>query len=605
MAKLPEVYAEEKARKAMERAEKLEKTRAERAQQKLENMPTDDELRKQAEKQAQIEKNFKEARVKVSEKKTQIRVTNTNIHIPKTNGTNIKITGEVEYNQIPKDQKRVKACSDTPRKLKSGKEGKTTKKTVRLTEKQREYYNKQNELFEKYFYAGNITPKYNLYVCSCCGKPKPIEEFHKSYSFGNGARCDEAYQFHQPICKQCSQKLFFFHYYNNGKNELEAIEHWCCDTNTYWSEDMYLEARRVYDNNPTSNCIVPDYVAAIGRRRSSILGKTYWDSPSVQNRVYTDTNSDPEKKLLKDSNNNIIGEFKAPLHWDKEQVKLRKKMINLLRYDPFELYPEEEARNMYYDLDLMIDDTMQEDLLKLKAAVEIVCSLHEIEKLRQKQVELENNEASAADIKALVERRNSELRQITTFAKDNGFAERYAMNKAKGAGTLTGTMNEMREKDYEEGLVDFYGVQTCKEMQEVANMSFKAIFDQIAATDNEAWGMVQKQTEKIRKLQKELLDLKEELRRKEIEIKRNELTNKARQMKLEIEEEDEEESLDNKAEEESIEEKVPEIDNEEEEYLSKIKNGEIDNEFSEEDYDEEEYEIDEDSEDELGGEADD
>ena len=41
MAKLPEVYAEEKARKALERAEKLEKARAERAQQKLDSLPTD------------------------------------------------------------------------------------------------------------------------------------------------------------------------------------------------------------------------------------------------------------------------------------------------------------------------------------------------------------------------------------------------------------------------------------------------------------------------------------------------------------------------------------------------------------------------------------
>ena len=116
-----------------------------------------------------------------------------------------------------------------------------------------------------------------------------------------------------------------------------------------------------------------------------------------------------------------------------------------------------------------------------------------------------------------------ELKNITDFSNSNGFSERYARNKAKGAGTLTGIMNEMRERQFEDGLVDYYGVLTCKEMQETANMSFKAIFAQIGMSDNEAWGIVQKQTTRIKKLQDELLDTKEALRRKEIELKKAEL----------------------------------------------------------------------------------
>lgn len=214
------------------------------------------------------------------------------------------------------------------------------------------------------------------------------------------------------------------------------------------------------------------------------------------------------------------------------------------------------------------DETMQEDLLKLKAAVEIVCGLHEIERLRKKQIEMEQNEASDAEIKAIVNRRNSELQQITKFAQDNGFSERYATKKAKGAGTLTGIMNEMREKHFEEGLVDYYGVLTCKEMQEVANMSFKAIFEQIGMTDNEAWGIVQKQTTRIKQLQGDLSKTKEKLRQKEIELKRAELIYKAKKYKAEMEEDyfdDEEE--DNEIVEETI-------DNDLENYLNNIQSEE-------------------------------
>ena len=491
-------------------------------------LPTEEDIKNQVTKQLEREKKLKQTQ---QEKKSSLEVLNPSRSVKKKDAKSLAIEGSVKYKQFTKEDKYGKVCVE---KEKTKKDGTTViqnkQNVVRLNDRQRNYYNEQNENVVKFFYREGTIPRYNKYQCSCCGKLLKIEDFHRSYSYTNLGRADEVTQFHQPFCKDCSQKLFFFFYYHeHNKDEMAAMEHWCCATNTYWDKEFYFEARKAYDNNITSNCIIPDYIAAIGRKQKAI-GLTYWDSPTIKNRVFT------EQEVLKDVNNNIVGEFKAPLHWSKEEVKLRKKIINILRYDPFELYPEEEARNMYYDLDLMIDDTMQEDLLKMKAAVEIVCSLHEIERLRQKQIEMEQNEASEAEIKAVVARRNSELQQISKFAQDNGFSERYATKKAKGAGTLTGIMNEMREKQFEDGLVDYYGVLTCKEMQEVANMSFKAIFEQIGMTDNEAWGIVQKQTTRLKKLQDELLDTKEQLRRKEIELKKMELIYKAKKMKSEMEE---------------------------------------------------------------------
>ena len=560
MAKLPHVYAEEKARKALERQIKLEAQREAKAKEKLEQMPTDEEIKEKAKAQLEAQKKFKEMQ---EAKKAKLEVLNPSKEVKQKEAKTLAIEGSVKYTQRTKEDKKGKACVEKEKIKKDGTKVMQNKQNVvRLTDKQIEYYNSQNENVVKYFYKEGSIPKYNKYQCSCCGKLLPIENFHRSYSYSNLGRADEISQFHQPFCKDCSQKLFFYFYYHvHNKDEMAAIENWCCATNTYWDKEYYVEARKAYDNNITSNCIIPDYIGAIGRNKK-LIGLTYWDSPTIKNRVFT------EEEVLKDVNNNVVGEFKAPLHWNKEEVKLRKKIVNTLRYDPFELYPEEDARNMYYDLDLMIDETMQEDLLKLKAAVEIVCGLHEIERLRKKQIELEQNEASDAEIKAIVNRRNSELQQITKFAQDNGFSERYATKKAKGAGTLTGIMNEMREKHFEEGLVDYYGVLTCKEMQEVANMSFKAIFEQIGMTDNEAWGIVQKQTTKIKKLQDDLLETKEKLRQKEIELKKAELIYKAKKYKAEMQEDyfdDEEE--DNEIVEETI-------DNDLEDYLNNIQSEE-------------------------------
>ena len=126
------------------------------------------------------------------------------------------------------------------------------------------------------------------------------------------------------------------------------------------------------------------------------------------------------------------------------------------------------------------------------------------------------------------------------------------------------------DKQFEEGLVDYYGVLTCKEMQEVANMSFKAIFEQIGMTDNEAWGIVQKQTVKIKKLQDDLMETKEKLRQREIELKKAELIYKAKKYKAEMEEDFDEEEF-NK--ENAVEEIEP-IDTELENYLNNIQSEE-------------------------------
>lgn len=529
----------------------------------MEQLPTDEEIKEKVQAQLEREKKFTEAQ---QAKKTKLEILNPSKEIKQKEAKTLAIEGSVKYKQFTKEDKYGKVCVEKEKTKKDGTKVIQNKQNViRLTDKQRNYYNEQNENVVKYFYREGTIPKYNKYQCSMCGKLLPIENYHRSYSYANLGRADEVSQFHQSFCKDCSQKLFFYFYYHvHNKDEMAAMENWCCATNTYWDKEWYVAARKAYDNNITSNCIVPDYIAAIGRQ-PKLIGLTYWDSPTIKNRVFT------EAEVLKDVNNNVVGEFKAPLHWNKEEVKLRKKIVNTLRYDPFELYPEEDARNMYYDLDLMIDETMQEDLLKLKAAVEIVCGLHEIERLRKKQIEMEQNEASDAEIKAIVNRRNSELQQITKFAQDNGFSERYATKKAKGAGTLTGIMNEMREKQFEEGLVDYYGVLTCKEMQEVANMSFKAIFEQIGMTDNEAWGIVQKQTVKIKKLQDDLMETKEKLRQKEIELKKTELIYKAKKYKAEMEEDFDEEEFNKENE---VEENEP-IDTELENYLNNIQSEEI------------------------------
>lgn len=521
MAKLPEFYAKEKAQKALEKQERLAKKRAEEEALK-EQENTEEKINECAKKRAKtkleneqiikdIAKTRKEnaAKLELVEKCTEVK----NREVKK-----IAAEDNHDFKQYTKKDTKRKVCVEVEKKDKDGNIKIQDKMhTVRLSEKEKKYLNDRNKIIKKYFFSEKEVPRYNKYICSCCGKPKKIEEFHKCWSFVNIGRADIGGQFHKGYCKDCAKKLFNYHYlYTCNRDEQLTMERWCCDTNTYWDIEKYFEARKVMESNPSSGGIVNEYVAAVGRMRTG--GLTYWDSPTIKDRE--NISNDKVKKVLEKNY--------CPLDWDQEDIKVKNKICKLLRYDPFEKENPEDRKSMYRNLELMLDESMSEDFVKLQAAIEIVRSFQRIKELRDEERRMKEAKEPAKAIGELSSLRKQELEQITKFSRDHGFAEAYRTKKAKGAGTLTGCMNEMREKFYEDGLVNYYNVKTCKEMQETANMSIEAIFSQIALNDNEAWQMVGEQSKRIIAFEAEILDLKEKLRQKEIEIKTMQLTERAK-----------------------------------------------------------------------------
>jgi hypothetical protein len=214
---------------------------------------------------------------------------------------------------------------------------------------------------------------------------------------------------------------------------------------------------------------------------------------------------------------------------------------------------------------MIIDDTMEEDYVKLQAAIEIVRSFNKIDRWRQKERELQQSGATNKEIQEISKLREAEMKSITSFSKDHGFAERYTIKKNKGAGTLTGCMNEMKESFYQEGLVDFYGVKTCKEMQEAANLSINAIVSELNLGENELYGMVQKQADTIRKLRGQLDETTEKLRLTNIKLKETQLIQKAKEEGVydidELEENEENNSTVEQEQGETIEELISSLRN--------------------------------------------
>lgn len=101
---------------------------------------------------------------------------------------------------------------------------------------------------------------------------------------------------------------------------------------------------------------------------------------------------------------------------------------------------------------------------------------------------------------------------ISGFSKDNGFGERYAIAKAKGENSFTGIQAKMNEMKYEKAILNKYDIETSATIQQAADASFKAIFNQLSLSEAEVYKTCQDQLKKLVELQRENLTLQENLR---------------------------------------------------------------------------------------------
>lgn len=345
-------------------------------------------------------------------------------------------------------------------------------------------------------------------TCSMCNKSFSDEDFWKTYSYSQSGRMSESGKMFCSVCRSCGQKLFDF-YYNviHKKDLMKALEHTCCDLNIYWDIELFNECRRIFENNERKLHIMSEYVASVGRKGFAYMGKTYWDSPKIVNKGIEEDDKNSEIKT------DYFG-WDTPIEWSKEDADNRRKVLKVYRYDPFEDNAEEDRKALYRDLVAMLDDAMEDDYVKSRGALEVVRSFNRLEKLGRQMAEMEKEDPDDyIQIQKISDIKAKERNAITAFCKDNGFAASYQTKKSKGAGTLSGVLNEINEKQYESGLLNMYDIETSESIGQAAKASMQAIFDQLNFGANESYLVIQNQRDMIRKLDNENKKLQEEVRK--------------------------------------------------------------------------------------------
>jgi hypothetical protein len=176
------------------------------------------------------------------------------------------------------------------------------------------------------------------------------------------------------------------------------------------------------------------------------------------------------------ANRVISNPDEAPFDWSKEDARNKSTVLKMVGYDPFAYESDENKKILYRDLLNILDEGMQNDLVKFQAGIQIVLSFFKLRQMNEREHRLNQENAPVTELKALSDLKAKELTAITNFSRDNGFSERYATAKAKGENTLTGIMNKMNEQKYEKAILNRYDIETSATIQQAADASFNAIF---------------------------------------------------------------------------------------------------------------------------------
>lgn len=385
---------------------------------------------------------------------------------------------------------------------------------------------KQKFLQKVAIYFNRFAPLYNKHICTCCGGSKGLQEYYTSYNLATVNRIDVNGSVHMCICKDCANKLFSYCYsVLSNKNVELAMQYTCAYLNLYWDVDLFYVAKKRFDEGGRKGTLLGSYIATINQQAT---GKTFMDSPFLTDEQYNSANrviSNPDE---------------APFDWSKEDARNKTTVLKMVGYDPFAYETDENKRILYKDLLNILDEGMQNDLVKFQAGIQIVLSFFKLRQLNEREYKLTQENAPISELKALSDLKAKELTAITNFSRDNGFSERFATAKAKGENTLTGIMSKMNEQKYEKGILNKYDIETSATIQQAADASFKAIFGQLSLGESEVWKITQEQFEELTKLRKENSRLQEELRKAKYRVSELNLLEKEREMKAKLGIEEEE-----------------------------------------------------------------
>ena len=364
-------------------------------------------------------------------------------------------------------------------------------------------------------------------TCSCCHETKNLTEYYLSSS--------PLYSLDQrvPVCKDCCKTSVLNNdgtiNYKKFKQLLRNI-----DKPLYydllWSSEESIKRENGYLNDEEiehhGKDILQKYFTLVVMRQDK--ARSYSDSEN-EGFVHQNTNRSLEerKKIVAKyrplfesedvdnyipKNHPISSDIDKQVKWSEQDLQNKKYAIEVIGYDPFEDYPDENRKFLFNSLSPYLeDDDNVEDAYKLSQILQIIKNNFQIDTCDKKMSQLDPLRDSDR-IKTLSDIKNKLVQSNDKIAKENEISVKNRSNKDAGKSTLTYLMRDLREKDFDKAEADYYDQLKSTGTRWAVEISQKAMLDHCIFDENDKKEIYETQLKMIDELNQELDDKKEEIR---------------------------------------------------------------------------------------------
>ena len=359
-------------------------------------------------------------------------------------------------------------------------------------------------------------------VCSACGRELPLSTgFYSSKSpmFAVDGKIN--------ICKEC----FISNALNEETGEIDELkfknllrrtdfpyyrDNLQSATLQYAKEHGYVSEDDVKYHGVD---IIKLYMKNVNSLRQ-LSTKSFEDSEKdgfIQKRSSVLKNADADIKMLntnqkQSKSNPISSNTDKQVKWSEQDLQNKKYAIEVIGYDPFEDYPDENRKFLFNSLSPYLeDDDNIEDAYKLSQILQIIKNNFQIDTCDKKMSQLDPLRDSDS-IKTLSDIKNKLVQSNDKIAKENEISVKNRSNKDAGKSTLTYLMRDLREKDFDKAEADYYDQLKSTGTRWAIEISQKAMLDHCIFDENDKKEIYETQLKMIDELNQELDDKKEEIR---------------------------------------------------------------------------------------------
>lgn len=359
-------------------------------------------------------------------------------------------------------------------------------------------------------------------VCTNCHREHNLVDYYLTYSplFSLDKRV--------PICKDCCVNLSL----NidgtinliNLKDTLRIIDKpFYIDTLYAAHEKLKSDMGVITDNEVGVHGaeILTKYFTMLSMKQN--IYKTFKDSERTE---FINNQKRPMEELIrikslfdlnkqKEQNNDLrpkIEMLEPEEGWCEQDRKNMEYVIEVVGYDPFENYPDENRRFLFNSLiPYLEDEDNVDDVYKLSQIIQIVDNNNQIRICNKKIANLDPIE-NVNEIQALQGIKKDLTSNNDKIAKENEISVKNRSNKDAGKSTLTFLMRKLREMDFDKAEEDYYDQLRGEGSQWAISISQKAMLDHCLFDEADKKEIYETNLKLINDLYNELDDKKEKVR---------------------------------------------------------------------------------------------